>query len=460
MMNSMIGRKSALWLAAAAISVLAFANVQTANGATRERPCNGSVELCSRTLDQVVLPGTHNSMSNEEYCWSLPNQHYSIPTQLSFGVRSLLIDTHYGKPDGDIVFDWNSGADGNPHDVGAPTYLCHSFCTLGASKLDSELAKVADFLRANPREVMIFVVQNGIHPDDYATAVNDSGLIDFVYTGATDSYPTLRQMIAANERVVMLSEGGTGSVPWFHNGYAGPLQETPYDFRRYESNDLVPNTQAGMDLLTQPGNLDSSCRPNRGGTTGPLFLMNHWVNGLLAGGNPVTPDPAVSQILNQPDVLVARAQACQQRRGELPNIVAVDGFGDGDLTAAVRELNGVSAKPFFEIAKPKNATVKAGKKATYRLGLSNFGDTESALTRVCAIVPGRLAVKPGCKTFFVPFGRPGKATTSISITTRRNGKGAGKVTFKVSGGGDATSTSASLKVNPVKKKKKPKRARR
>ncbi len=36
---------------------------------TAERPCNGSVELCGRTLDQVVLPGTHNSMNAAE-----PNQ--------------------------------------------------------------------------------------------------------------------------------------------------------------------------------------------------------------------------------------------------------------------------------------------------------------------------------------------------------------------------------------------------
>ena len=126
----MIGRKSALWLAAAAISVLTLATVQTANGATRERPCNGSVELCSRTLDQVVLPGTHNSMSNEEYGWSLANQHYSIPTQLSMGVRAFLIDTHYGLANNEGI--GCEGADRvNGMIPGVKTYLCHSFCQLG-----------------------------------------------------------------------------------------------------------------------------------------------------------------------------------------------------------------------------------------------------------------------------------------------------------------------------------------
>ena len=71
----MLGRKRALWLAAA-ISVLTFMTVSSATGATRERPCNGSADLCGRTLDQVTLPGTHNSMSNAEYDWLLPNQQY------------------------------------------------------------------------------------------------------------------------------------------------------------------------------------------------------------------------------------------------------------------------------------------------------------------------------------------------------------------------------------------------
>ncbi|HRV60531.1 MAG: hypothetical protein KDB54_08315 [Solirubrobacterales bacterium] len=465
----MPGRKSALWLAAA-ISVLTFTTAGLASAATRERPCNGSVELCSRTLDQVVLPGTHNSMSNEEYGWAIPNQHYSIPTQLGYGVRAFLIDTHYGKPSPGTgvsgVANWK-GSDGDPHTNNAGVYLCHVFCTLGASDLTTELGKIANFLASHPREVLVFQVENYVDPEDIASSVSDSGLIDYVYTGSTDQYPTLGEMIAENQRVVMFSEGNTGSVPWFHDSYAGAMQETPYDFRRNEAN--VPlSTQGGIDLLTNPATLDSTCRPHRGGTTGSIFLMNHWVNGNIDDGPDgtldVTPDPAVAQILNQPDVLIARAEACKARRGKLPNIVAVDDFGEGDLTDAVRQLNGVKAKPFFEVTRPRKATVKAGRKATYKIAIRNWGDGESALTRVCASVPKKLAVKPKCVSAYVSQGNPGKGTAILKISTRRiiqgrfKGSKSGQVRFTISGGGDSISTTAALKVKPLKKKK-PKRKR-
>jgi len=293
--------------------------------------------------------------------------------------------------------------------------------------------------------------------------VTESGLIDFLYTGSTAQYPTLREMIANNQRVVMLSERETGSVPWYHDGYAGPLQETPYDFR-YGNEKL--STQAAMSNLTDPANLNESCKPYRGGTEGALFLMNHWVNGKLDGSNGVIPDPAVAQVLNQPEVLIDRARACQERRGKLPTIVAVDDFGDGDLISAVRELNGVSARAFFEVTRPKNATVKAGKKATFKVALSNWGDTESALTRVCVSVPGKLAIKPRCVSLLVPQGNPGKATATVKVATRKiyrgrfKGKKNGPVNFTISGAGDQVKTSASLKVTPLKPKKKAKGKRK
>ncbi|MCB0856993.1 MAG: hypothetical protein KDB57_02610 [Solirubrobacterales bacterium] len=465
----MLGRKRALWLAAA-ISVLTFMTVSSATGATRERPCNGSSDLCGRTLDQVTLPGTHDSMSNAEYGWGLANQSYSIPSQLELGVRAMLIDTHYGKSAPGVgvsgVIDW----EGDPGADGVNTYLCHSTCILGASNLTAEFGKIADFLSKHPREVLVFVVQDDITPLDHAKAVEESGLIDYIYTGPTSAYPTLREMIATNQRVVMLSEGNTGTVPWFHDGYAGALQETPYNFREIDLETARRSTQEAVDLLTNPLTLNETCRPFRGGETGALFLMNHWVNGRLdepaadweTGNNPpaggTVPDPEVAQFLNQPDALVARAEACGQRRGKLPNIIAVDNFERGDTVDAARTLNGVQAKAFFEVTRPRNSTVTAGKKATFKFSITNFGDLESAVTRVCATVPARLASKPKCRTVFVPRGNPGKASTSITVVTKRKGKGSGAVKLTVSGARDSVSTSATLKVKPAKKK--PKRSRR
>lgn len=423
---------------------------QPAGAATRERPCNGSVELCARPFDQVVLPGTHNSMSAEDLGWKIPNQLISIPRQLDGGIRGFLIDTHYGRraPDGTVTKVSRSEGAAN----GDTMYLCHELCQLGASELIPELAKVSDYLAANPREVILFVNQDGITPADYARAVTESGLSGYLYTGSTTQWPTLSQMIASNQRVVMLAEGATGDVPWYHDGYDGTMRETPYDFR-------VPGgtTQDGIDNLTNPAKLEESCRPNRGGDTGTLFLMNHWVNGMLDNSNAVAPDPAVARILNQKDALVNRARACQQRRGKLPTLVAVDDFGEGDLLGAVRELNGVVAKPFLETAKPRNATVKAGRRAVYRVSVSNYGDAAGSV-KVCAAVSARLAKKPACVTVEVAIGAT--ATAPIKVWTKRRRKGAsGKVNFTLTTAGDSVKTASSLKVKPLPKKKRPKKRR-
>lgn len=452
-----------LWFAAAAISVLSIGSLQVA-AASAEEPCNGAVELCSRTLDQVVLPGTHNSMSNEEYGWLLANQHFSIPTQLQKDIRAFLIDTHYGKPDGNGgVVNWNNVSDGDPVGV-AGTYLCHSYCGLGASDLSGEFSKIASFLSTHSREVLVFVVENGINPNDFAAAVTASGLITYIYTGPTSSYPTLGQMIATNQRVVMLSEGNTGSVPWFHNGYAGPMQETPYDFRKNEAGDPMTTTQ-GMDLLTNPLTLDSTCRPNRGGQNGSVFLMNHWVNGTLDNGDPVSPDPAVADVLNTKDALVNRARACEQRRGKLPTIIAVDDFGNGDLIGAVDSLNGITRPVVpdpvpdptgvvLAVKKPKSVKVKAGKVAIFRVAVRNSGDTDAAGVRVCAKAPGRLARRSSCALITVKAA--GSRTATVRVRTRASAKGRGTVKFTVRSNDAKLMTKANL----VVKKKSARRTAR
>ena len=307
---------------AAALAVLVLAAAPAAAHRGHGRRCNGHAALCSRTLDRVVLPGTHNAMSSESLGWLIPNQIGDIPTQLRGGVRALLLDTHYGvrRADGKVI----TADAGSPPPPPGPkeTFLCHVLCEIGATPLREGLGWIRDFLRTHRREVLVIVNEDYISPDDYAAAVRDSGLRRFVYRGRTDRFPTLGRMIARGRRVLMLAERDAGAVPWYHRAYDGILQETPYTF----------GTTAE---LTDPLRLADSCRPNRGGTTAPLFLMNHWV---LVNG---APSRAAAEIVNTREALVARARACRDARGRLPTIVAVDSFGIGDLVGAVDELNGV-----------------------------------------------------------------------------------------------------------------------
>lgn len=322
------GRKTSVGRMLAVFGCLICAGLGLApNGAAATaKPCNGHPALCSRPFDRVVLPGSHNSMSAEELGWVNPNQLWGIPGQLRRGARAFLIDTHYGEAfqfDGETVVRNISKEQGLA--TGAEVYLCHALCNLGATRLVDEFRRIRDFLKANPREVVLFLNEDYVGPEDFAERVASSGLLPYVYRGpvGADEWPTLGQMVSSDQRVVFLTQGDAGDVPWYHRAYDGPMRETPYSFGSAEE-------------LSASDRLVESCQPNRGGEVGGLFLMNHWV--LIRG---VTPSREIATTINSKEALLARARACEGARGKLPTILAVDFFGVGDTVGAARELNGV-----------------------------------------------------------------------------------------------------------------------
>ena len=74
--------------------------VGTSGRGPRHRGGNGAgASCCDLPLDQVVFPGTDNSMSSALYPgWLFGEQVNTIKAQLNAGVRALLIDTDYGVP--------------------------------------------------------------------------------------------------------------------------------------------------------------------------------------------------------------------------------------------------------------------------------------------------------------------------------------------------------------------------
>ena len=57
-----------------------------------------------------------------------------------------------------------------------------------------------------------------------------------------------------------MTEHHNGGIPWILPAYHGYLEETPYKF-----------------TLKQIADPKVSCRPNRGGTDKPFFLLNNWI---------------------------------------------------------------------------------------------------------------------------------------------------------------------------------------
>jgi hypothetical protein len=203
-------------------------------------------------------------------------------------------------------------------------YLCHSFCELGGVKLSQALTQLHDFLVANSNEVVVVINQDYVTPQDFVGAVRDAGLEKFAYRGPTTAgdWPTLRQMIDTNQRVVFMAENHAGAAPWYHPAYEAITEETPFHFTRTQQ-------------LTDPSRLPASCRPNRGPARAPIFLVNHWIT-----TDPL-PRPSNAATVNAYGPLLRRLQECRRIRHHIPNLVAVDFYRRGDLMRAVDTLNGV-----------------------------------------------------------------------------------------------------------------------
>jgi hypothetical protein len=299
-------------------------------------------------LNDVALAATHNSMASVTIPnWLFGQQDGTIADQLRQGVRGLLIDTYRGsKVEGRVRTDLESlpKLATAEREIGAPAvkaalrirsrlgsgkggtpgiFLCHGFCELGAVPLKSALADLRSFLVANPDEIVVVINQDeGVSPADIERAFTQARLLEFVYRGRLGPFPTLRSMIDSGQRLVVMAENDAGSVPWYRLAYAHALQETPFRF-----------TTAAA--LTEPSKLAASCRENRGPSSAPLFLLNHWVD------TSPTPRPSLAATVNTRAALLERARTCQRIRGRLPNLVAVDFYRRGDVFGVVNTLNGV-----------------------------------------------------------------------------------------------------------------------
>ena len=310
--------------------------------------CNGHRALCDARLDQVALPATHNSMSVPLPGWFAALQERPIDGQLADGIRGLLLDTHYGDalPNGRVRTVYDSpedlrralAQDGvSPESAAAALrlrdrlgfrgegergiYLCHTFCELGATRLDGVLADLRDFLVTNPGEVVVIVNQDAITPADFVAAIREAGLEPYAATlGAP--LPTLGAMVSGGRRLVLLAENEAGEAPWYQLAYERLLQETPFVFE-------------GPAALTDPAGLGATCRPNRGPAGAPLFLLNHWIN------TDPAPRPSNAALVNAYEPLLARARACARLRDRMPNLLAVDFYRRGDVFRVADTLNGV-----------------------------------------------------------------------------------------------------------------------
>jgi len=322
-------------LAGALASVVPAAATQASASTSAAARCNGSVRLCGVPLGDVAFATTHNSMSSPADHFRGPNQGRPVRWQLEHGFRGFQIDAYEGVTRKGRVYTELAGPFGSQatdlpaplvalattihRQLGAPpagtptdVYLCHSFCEIGAVTMSSIAHDVRRFLDAHPREVLVFVIEDYVAPERLRAVFAGAGLGDdllAVRPGAP--LPTLGAMLAAGKHLFVSLENGN-DPPTLPNAFTGLVQETPFTF-----------------LTTTALAAPSACGPNRGGDTGPVFQLNHWV----------TPAGERRSRAVNGAALRSRVARCMEERGRVPTLVAVDFAESSAALAVVDRIN-------------------------------------------------------------------------------------------------------------------------
>jgi hypothetical protein len=301
--------------------------------------CNGSASLCAKRIDQVVFPGTHNSYAaSDQPGWHFATQRHGIGPQLDDGIRALLLDVHYGVPAGNGLVRTDFAAEGadpnkvteamppqalavaeriaGPLGVGMPAgepglYLCHTLCELGAEPLGRELGKIAAFLEADPRTLLVLVMEDYVPEARVVAAMKAAGLSQLAATlPRHGAQPTLGALLGKGKRLAVFSEKGGGTPAWYMPAF-DYIQDTPLGAHR-------------------PDQL--SCERFRGEPDSPLLLINHWIP-------PWPPSPRLNALIGRRSFLRGRVRRCMRTRGFEGSIVAVDFYDTTSVVRVAEELN-------------------------------------------------------------------------------------------------------------------------
>ena len=130
-------------------------------------------------------------MANLSPLFAHPAQRKSIRAQLDDTIRALMLEVH--DRDGSLA-------------------LCLGDCQGGSVAFGSGLDEVRAFLSDNPRDVVTLIVENHVAADRVAAGLDQAGLGAFLLAQTLDApWPTLRQMIARGERLVVFVDDAAGA---------------------------------------------------------------------------------------------------------------------------------------------------------------------------------------------------------------------------------------------------------
>jgi hypothetical protein len=309
-------------------------------------PCNGEPAFCGKTYDQLTYPATHAAMAVGTPPFACPAQQQSIRTQLDHGIRALDLEVHAldggddgGPADAAAIGDGGDegGTDGGDGGVDASDgdaavgngdatvgpitsgalALCLGGCGAGQASLASALTDVRSFLDVNPREVITLLLEGGVDAGSLGAALTAANLDSLAFPyAAGDAWPTLGEMIATGQRVVVLADTTGAAPPWM----------------------LPLWTYVAETGRTFASTSTMSCNLTRGPADAPLYILNE----LLVdpdGGSAGCGTPALAQEANAEPFFTDRTNACIAARSGNPAFIAVDDYDVGDVFGVTRALD-------------------------------------------------------------------------------------------------------------------------
>ncbi|KAJ7897089.1 PLC-like phosphodiesterase [Mycena olivaceomarginata] len=315
----------------------------------RATTCNGHSELCDRSYGNVSFVGAHDSYAVGTNNLAV-NQDYDVTQQLTDGIRMLQMQAHN-----------QSGV----------IQLCHSNCVLyNGGTLEDYLTKVKTWMDANTNDVVTLLIVNidNLPASQYAPVFVKVGLDKLSYAPTTSpltasAWPTLGSMIDAGTRLVTFLDNAADltAVPYLIDEFTN-VWETPFD-------------------VIDPA-FDCSVNRTKGDSSTQMYLINHFLDTIGFGGNPV-PDVAAANVTNGvsgTSSLGAQVDTCVAANGRAPNFMLVDfyEFGGGSVFKVAATINGVTYSPTTPIATPIPTTSGASTSGTSSGGNSNAGSVVSA----------------------------------------------------------------------------------
>ncbi|KAI8644932.1 PLC-like phosphodiesterase [Parasitella parasitica] len=279
--------------------------------------CNGGVELCNQSYDNITQLITHDSYA------LTPNiaatQDYDIINQLNDGVRGIKLSAVPSSHNPEII------------------HLCHTFCTiLDAGLVSNTLDNISQWLENNPKEVVTIMWNNlyNFNATQLAAAYEASEVMPYVYlpnNSASSVWPTIQEMIDTNQRLVNFvdTKADILQVPWLMDQFSH-IFETPYN------NVDIGSFNCNVDRIAQ------ELSPY-----GMMYVMNHFIYKIIEMGPLKIEIPFKEKAIttNAKESLIMHASNCSLIFQKKPSFVEVDFYTIGDALSVVSELNGVPAIP-------------------------------------------------------------------------------------------------------------------